>query len=68
MSGAMVSFLSDDRRVIDELEDLHYLDTLGSLLSLLMGCAKGAEILDEEQINQLLNLFVAKQSIYGEST
>lgn len=44
----MVSFLSDDRRVIDELEDLHYLDTLGSLLSLLMGCAKGAEILDEE--------------------
>lgn len=54
--------------MIDELEDLHYLDTLGSLLSLLMGCAKGADILDEEQINQLLNLFVAKRSIYGEST
>ena len=45
---------------IDELEDLHYLDALASLLSLLMDYAKEAEILDEEQINQLLNLFVAK--------
>ena len=40
--------------------NLHYLDALASLLSLLMGCAKEAEILDEEQVNQLLNLFVAK--------
>ncbi|MGN8837752.1 hypothetical protein ACTNCI_12420, partial [Mitsuokella jalaludinii] len=45
---------------IDELEDLHYLDALASLLSLLMDCAKEAEILDEEQINQLLDLLVAK--------
>ena len=45
---------------IDELEDLHYLDALASLLSLLMDCAKEAEILDEEQVNQLLDLFVAK--------
>lgn len=45
---------------IDELEDLHYLDALVSLLSLLMDCAKEAEILDEEQVNQLLDLFVAK--------
>ena len=45
---------------IDELEDLHYLDALASLLSLLMDCAKEAEILDEEQINQLLDLFMAK--------
>ena len=36
---------------IDELEDLHYLDALASLLNLLMDCAKEAEILDEEQIN-----------------
>ncbi|WP_353887990.1 transposase [uncultured Mitsuokella sp.] len=36
---------------MDELEDLHYLDALASLLSLLMDCAKEAEILDEEQIN-----------------
>ncbi len=45
---------------IDELEDLHYLDALVSLLNLLMDCAKEAEILDEEQVNQLLDLFVAK--------
>ena len=45
---------------IDELEDLHYLDALASLLNLLMDCAKEAEILDEKQINQLLDLFVAK--------
>ena len=45
---------------IDELEDLHYLDALASLLSLMMDCAKEAEILDDEQINQLLDLFVAK--------
>ena len=45
---------------IDELEDLHYLDALASLLSLLMDCAKEAAILDEEQINQLLDLFMAK--------
>ena len=45
---------------IDELEDLHYLAALASLLSLLMDCAKEAEILDEEQVNQLLDLFVAK--------
>lgn len=40
--------------------DLHYLDALASLLSLLMDCAKEAEILDEEQVNQLLDLFMAK--------
>ena len=40
---------------IDELEYLHYLDALASLLSLLMDCAKEAEILDEKQVNQLLN-------------
>ena len=45
---------------IDELEDLCYLDALAALLSLLMDCAQEAEILDEEQINQLLDLFVAK--------
>ena len=45
---------------IDELEDLLYLDALASLLILLMDCAKEAEILDEEQVNQLLDLFVAK--------
>lgn len=45
---------------IDELEDLLYLDVLASLLILLMDCAKEAEILDEEQVNQLLDLFVAK--------
>ena len=45
---------------IGELEDLHYLDALASLLILLMDCAKKAEILDKEQVNQLLNLFVAK--------
>lgn len=45
---------------IDKLEDLHYLDPLASLLSLLMDCAKEAEILDEEMVNQLLDLFVAK--------
>ena len=45
---------------IDELEDLHYLAALASLLSLLMDCAKAAEILAEEQVNQLLDLFVAK--------
>ena len=45
---------------IDELEDLRYLDALASLLSLLMDCAKEAEILDEEQVNQLLDLFVEK--------
>lgn len=42
------------------LEDLHYLNALASLLSLLMDCAKEAAILDVEQINQLLDLFVAK--------
>ena len=47
-------------RTIDELEDLHYLDALASLPSLLMDCAKEAEILAEEQVNQLLDLFVAK--------
>ena len=45
---------------IDELEDLRYLDALAALLSLLMDCAKEVEILDDEQINQLLDLFVAK--------
>lgn len=45
---------------IDELEDLHYLDALASLLSLLMDCSKEAKILDEEQINQLFDLFLAK--------
>ncbi|MCF2583982.1 transposase [Mitsuokella multacida] len=45
---------------IDELEDLHYLEALASLLSLLMDCATEAEILDEQQINQLLDMFVAK--------
>lgn len=45
---------------IDELEELRYLDALAALLSLLMDCAKEAEILDDEQINQPLNLFVAK--------
>ncbi|WP_415942424.1 transposase [Mitsuokella multacida] len=45
---------------IDELEDLRYLDALALLLSLLMDCAKEAEILDEEQVNQLLDLFMAK--------
>lgn len=44
----------------DELEGLHYLDALALLLSLLMDCAKEAEILDEKQVNQLLDLFVAK--------
>lgn len=45
---------------IDEREDLRYLDALAALLSLLMDCSKEAEILDDEQINQLLDLFVAK--------
>ena len=45
---------------IDELEDLHYLDALASLLSLLIDCAKETAILDEEQIDQLLDLFMAK--------
>ena len=45
---------------IDELEDLHYLNALASLLSLLMDCAKEADILDEDQVNKLLDLFVAK--------
>lgn len=45
---------------IDELEDLRYLDGLSLLLELLMKCAKEANILDEKQINQLLNLFLAK--------
>ena len=54
-SSATTSYLT-----IDELEDLRYLDALAALLSLLMDCAKEAEILDEEQINQLLDLFVAK--------
>ena len=35
-------------------------DALTALLSLLMDCAKEAEFLDEEQVNQLLDLFVAK--------
>ena len=52
---------------IDELEDLCYLDALAALLSLLMDCAQEAEILDEEQINQLLDLFVAKlPDLWGE--
>ncbi len=38
---------------IDELKDLHHLNTLASLMSLLMDCAKEAEILGEEQINEL---------------
>lgn len=50
---------------IDELEDLHHLDALASLLNLLMDCAKEAEILDEKQINQLLDLFVQNCPIYG---
>ncbi len=45
---------------IDELEDLRYLDALTMLLKLLMDCAKDTEILDEEQLNQLLDLFLAK--------
>ena len=45
---------------IDELEDLRYLDALALLLNLLMDCAKEAEILDEQQLNQLLELFLAK--------
>ena len=45
---------------IDELEDLRYLDALAVLLNLLMDCDQEAEILDEKQINQLLDLFVAK--------
>ncbi len=46
--------------MIGGLEDLHYLDALASLLNFLMDCAKKAEILDEQQINQLLDLFMAK--------
>ena len=30
------------------------------LLKLLMDCARGTEILNEEQLNQLLDLFLAK--------
>lgn len=45
---------------IDELDDLHYLDALAMLLKLLMYCARDTEILDEEQLNQLLNPFLAK--------
>ena len=45
---------------IDELENLRYLDALVLLLNLLMDCARKAEILDEKQINQLLDLFLAK--------
>ena len=48
---------------IDELEDLRYLDALTMLLKLLMDCAKDAAILDEEQLNQLLNLYLAKLSV-----
>lgn len=36
-----------------------YLKALASLLSLLIDCAMEAEILDEEQVDQLLGLFVA---------
>lgn len=52
---------------IDELEELHYLNALVSLLSFLMDCAKEAEILDEEQVNQMLDLFVQNCQIYGGS-
>nr|WP_270837282.1 transposase [Mitsuokella multacida] len=45
---------------IDELEDLRYLDALAMLLKLLMDCARDAEILDKEQLNQLLDLFLAR--------
>lgn len=45
---------------IDELEDLRYLDALSLLMEVLMNCAKEANILDEKQISQLLNLFLAK--------
>ena len=45
---------------IDQLEDLCYLDALSALISLMIDCAQEAEILDEEQVNQLLDLFVAK--------
>lgn len=45
---------------IDELEDLHYLNVLASLLSLLMECAKETEILDEEKANRMFYLFIAK--------
>lgn len=45
---------------IDDLEDLRYLDALAMLLKLLIDCARDAEILDEEQLNQLLDMFLAK--------
>ena len=45
---------------IDEMEYLQNLDALTSFLSLMMACTKETEILDEEQVNQLLNLFVTK--------
>ena len=65
MNGALASFFY---LTMDELEDLHYLDALASLLSLLMDCAKEAEILDEEQVNQLLDLFMAKlPDLWGKS-
>lgn len=41
---------------IDEMEYLCYLKALASLL---IDCTKEAEILDEEQVDQLLGLFVA---------
>lgn len=47
---------------INEIKDLHYLDALASLLSILMDYPKEAKVLDEEKINQLLNLFVKKLS------
>ena len=45
---------------IDELEDLRYLDALSLLLELLINCTKEANILDEKQLKELLNLFLAK--------
>ena len=54
-----------DERSLGELffltiDELDYLNALASLLSLLMDCAKEADILDEDQVNKLLDLFVAK--------
>ena len=45
---------------IDELENLQYMNNLALLLSLLMDCAEEAELLYEEQVKQMLDLFVEK--------
>lgn len=37
--------------MIEELEDLHYLNALASFLNFQMDCAKEEDILDEEQVN-----------------